>query len=99
MLPAKTTTTTTPWSLRMILSFCVLSRVLSGPLFLFGLHLPGRALGFGHHPQDILAQDLADVGFRITSAQSLLGDFRQFRAILHALRHHCAVEIRAQTDV
>src|SRR2546428_8763017 len=63
------------------------------------LHLARGPLHFGENPHEVLAHDLADVGFAVTAALELFSNFRKMADVLHPFRRfRDAVEIRSDAD-
>jgi hypothetical protein len=63
------------------------------------LQFSAHPLGLLHDAQSILSENLSNVAVRIAFAQQRLGDFRQFGAIFHAVRHVRAIKIGTQADM
>ena len=51
-----------------------------------------------HDRQQVLAQDLHDVGVPVSAGQQPLSEAGEPRAVLHPCRHRAIVEVRTETD-
>ena len=63
------------------------------------LQFPADFFCLFHDAQQIAAKDFANVVVLVALAHQGLCDFREFRAILHAVGHRRPIKVRAEADV